>query len=58
MKKEFLEDELDALRRQLVAVRNKYDELVLKASADKELIPQIRQNLAQQIELNGWIGHY
>jgi len=53
MKKEFLEDELDALRRQLVAVRNKYDELVLKASADKELIPQIRQNLAQQIDLNG-----
>jgi hypothetical protein len=58
MKKEFLEDELDALRHQLVAVRNKYDELVLKASADKELIPQIRQNLAQQIDLNGWIGHY
>lgn len=58
MEKEFLEDELDALRRQLVAVRNKYDELVLKASADKEIIPQIRQNLAQQIDLNGWIGHY
>jgi hypothetical protein len=58
MKKEFLEDELDALRCQLVAVRNKYNELFLKASADKELIPEIRQNLAKQIDLNGWIGHY
>ena len=46
MKKEFLEDELEALRCQLVAVRNQYDELVLKASADQEIIPQIRQNLA------------
>ena len=58
MKKEFLADELDALCRQLLAVKNKYDELVLQAAADKELIPQIRQNLAQQIDLNGWIGHY
>ena len=58
MKKEFLEDELDALRAQLAAVRNKYEELVLKASADKELITEIRQNLAKQIDLNGWIGHY
>lgn len=58
MKKEFLEDKLNALRGQLVALRNKYDELVLKASADKERIPEIRQNLAKQIDLNGWIGHY
>ena len=58
MKKEFLEDELDALRRQLVAVKNQYDELVLKASANKEFIPEIRQNLAKQIDLNGRIGYY
>ena len=56
MKKEFVEDELDTLCRQLAAVKNKYDELALKASADKEVIPEIRQNLAKQIDLNGWIG--
>jgi hypothetical protein len=58
MKKEFLEDELDALRCQLAAVRKKYEELALRASADRELISQIRQNLVQQIDLNGWIGQY
>src|ERR1043165_5036275 len=58
MKKEILEAELDALRRQLVAVKNKYAELVLEASADRALILQIRQNLAQQIDLNGRMGHY
>ena len=33
-------------------------ELILSASADKQLITQIRQNLAQQIDLNGQVGHY
>lgn len=57
MKKE-LEAELDALHLRLMAVKKNYDELASKASENKELIPEIRRNLAQQIDLNGWIGHY
>ncbi|HLO15636.1 MAG TPA: hypothetical protein VK206_12450 [Anaerolineales bacterium] len=56
--KKNLEIELDALHAQLVAMKKKYDELASKALENQELIPEIRRNLAKQIDLNGWLGHY
>ena len=53
-----LENKLDTFQLQLAAVRLQYDELAPRASENKELIPEVRRNLARQIDLNGWLGHY
>lgn len=57
-RKEEIDHELDLLAERLIKLKEEYLVLVRKPEEGKTRIPEIRENLEQQIDTCGWLGYY